>query len=122
MSDTKIEMEREIDFDGFSIEALRDLYRQLPAIIRARETADRAARVERVLEAAKSEGMTRDEIRALKATLSSAGSTKRVRRDGAGAMYRDPGSDATWTGRGRKPAWVKAHEERGGALDELKID
>jgi DNA-binding protein H-NS len=36
--------------------------------------------------------------------------------------YRHPeNSSKTWTGRGRKPSWVIAHIEGGGALEDLAI-
>lgn len=40
----------------------------------------------------------------------------------AGAKFRHP-EDAgkTWSGRGRKPAWVKEWEGQGRSLDELRI-
>ncbi len=36
--------------------------------------------------------------------------------------YKDPISGQTWSGRGRPPAWVLAHEQNGGKRDELLID
>jgi len=111
-----------IDIDGLSLEELRDLYRQLPDVIRARESAERAARVERVLAAAKAEGMNRDEIRALRATLTARDKGKRSRKESISAMYRDPKTGATWSGKGRKPAWIKAHDEKHGSLDALRIE
>lgn len=36
--------------------------------------------------------------------------------------YQDPESGQTWSGRGRPPAWVLAHEKKGGKREELLID
>ena len=40
---------------------------------------------------------------------------------GAGPKYRDPASGSTWTGRGRRPAWVVALEASGKSLDSCRI-
>ena len=37
------------------------------------------------------------------------------------AKYRDPVSGKTWSGRGRRPAWVVAAEAEGKNLDAFKI-
>lgn len=42
-------------------------------------------------------------------------------KGGAAAKYRDPVSGKTWSGRGRRPAWVAALEASGKSLDSCKI-
>ena len=37
------------------------------------------------------------------------------------AKYRDPKSGATWTGKGRLPAWAQSHKAAGRDLAELAI-
>lgn len=37
------------------------------------------------------------------------------------AKYRDPASGKTWSGRGRRPAWVVALEGQGKSLESCKI-
>jgi DNA-binding protein H-NS len=37
------------------------------------------------------------------------------------AKYRDPASGKTWSGRGRRPAWVVAMEAEGKSLDSCRI-
>lgn len=37
------------------------------------------------------------------------------------AKYRDPVSGKTWSGRGRRPAWVVALEAAGKSLDSVKV-
>lgn len=37
------------------------------------------------------------------------------------AKYRDPVSGKTWSGRGRRPAWVMALEAAGKSLDSVKV-
>ncbi|MCC5809295.1 MAG: H-NS histone family protein [Ectothiorhodospiraceae bacterium] len=43
-------------------------------------------------------------------------------KQGAGMRYRHP-DDPTkgWSGRGRKPAWIKEWEGKGRSLDDLKV-
>ncbi len=37
------------------------------------------------------------------------------------AKYRDPASGKTWSGRGRRPAWVLDLEKQGKSLDSCRI-
>lgn len=47
---------------------------------------------------------------------------KRGKKNSAPARYVNPANPGqTWTGRGRRPAWVAAHLDAGGSLDDLKI-
>ena len=43
------------------------------------------------------------------------------RKVGGQAKYRDPNSGATWTGKGRLPAWALSHKSAGRDLSELAI-
>lgn len=46
----------------------------------------------------------------------------RARADSVGqARYRDPASGKTWTGRGRRPAWVVDLEAQGRSVEEYRI-
>ena len=46
---------------------------------------------------------------------------KAKQRGSAGAKYRDPASGKTWSGRGRRPAWVAVIEGQGKNLEDCKI-
>jgi DNA-binding protein H-NS len=46
---------------------------------------------------------------------------KKVRGSSLGAKYRDPASGKTWSGRGRRPAWVAVLEAEGKSLESCKI-
>ena len=46
---------------------------------------------------------------------------KAARKASGQAKYRDPASGATWTGKGRLPAWAQAHKAAGRDLAELAI-
>ena len=53
---------------------------------------------------------------------SSKGRTKGSKPRSRGeAKYRDPESGKTWTGKGRQPAWVRAHVETGGKVEDFAI-
>ena len=45
----------------------------------------------------------------------------RIRPTVGKARYRDPATGATWTGKGRKPAWVHEHLRHGGVMDQVAI-
>lgn len=49
------------------------------------------------------------------------GAAKGKSRGIVAAKYRDPVSGKTWTGRGRRPAWVVDLEAAGKKLDDCKI-
>ncbi len=53
--------------------------------------------------------------------FTSRGATKGKSRGIVAAKYRDPVSGKTWTGRGRRPAWVVDLEANGKKLDDCKI-
>lgn len=35
--------------------------------------------------------------------------------------YRDPATGKTWSGRGRAPKWIAAHEDKGGSREDFAI-
>ena len=45
---------------------------------------------------------------------------KTAKRGSVAAKYRDPVSGKTWTGRGRRPAWVADLEAQGKNLDDFR--
>ncbi|MEW5786904.1 MAG: H-NS histone family protein [Pseudomonadota bacterium] len=50
------------------------------------------------------------------------GKSSKMRTRSVGtAKYRDPASGKTWTGRGRRPAWVVDLEAQGKSLESCKI-
>ena len=54
-------------------------------------------------------------------SLSDLTGTAKVKKASA-PKYRNPNdSDQTWTGRGRTPLWMKAHEAAGGSRDDTLI-
>lgn len=56
------------------------------------------------------------------ADLGFGGRVAKARSKGSvAAKYRDPASGKTWSGRGRRPAWVMALEAEGKSLDSCKV-
>ena len=45
----------------------------------------------------------------------------RIRPTVGKPRYRDPATGATWTGKGRKPAWVHEYLNRGGEMYQVAI-
>lgn len=56
------------------------------------------------------------------AKTAKAGNAKAAKpRKPVAAKYRDPESKATWSGRGRVPRWLAAHEAAGRAREEFAV-
>ncbi len=74
--------------------------------------------MEKLLKLAEKEGISVSELRA-------AGRKSPARKKAAAKVkpkYRNPQDPSmTWSGRGRKPAWVQAHLDQGGKLEDLAI-
>ncbi|TWI28218.1 H-NS family nucleoid-associated regulatory protein [Paracoccus sulfuroxidans] len=105
-------MSQSIDLTAMTLSELQALQKQVARQIETYE----AQRVQKALaaatEAAKEHGF------ALKELLDAAATGKRT----VAAKYADPDDPSrTWTGRGRKPAWVQARLEKGASLDDLAI-
>ncbi len=98
-----------MDLDSYSLNDLKHLKKQIDkAIDTFEERALENARLE-LEEHAKSLGYTLDQLTQAK--------PKKV-----AAKYRDPNdSSQTWTGRGRKPAWVVDQLNSGRTLKDLLI-
>ncbi len=70
---------------------------------------------------AEKEGISLDRLLAAKTTKKTP--VKKTRRGGKVApKYRNPANKSeTWSGRGRKPAWVRAILDQGGKLEDIAI-
>lgn len=112
-----------IDLSGASIPELRELAGKIQAEIARRVDEEKATLRAEFENRAKASGFTLSEI--LPGTAEKKGKGGGKGR-GSGIIppkYRNPSNPAeTWTGRGRSPAWVKAHTEKGGSLENLLIE
>lgn len=78
----------------------------------------RALAAEAITKVAREAGLGPEDVAAIVERKPAA---SRPRRGVLAPKYRDPVSGRTWSGKGRKPAWVHEHIERGGSLDELAV-
>jgi DNA-binding protein H-NS len=91
---------------------LLNLREAVDAEIKARQAEERAKAKKQILELAKTFNISVEDV----LSKGVAG------RKPVEAKYRHPGdSSLTWTGRGRKPAWVQSLLDQGKSLDDLLI-
>lgn len=107
-----------IDLSKLSIEELENLARDAQAEIAARKEAERERVLQQMRELAGTLGMTlEDVVRMEKRSGGGAGGG-----GGVQAKYRHPDNPAlTWSGRGKRPAWVAEALASGKSLEELTV-
>lgn len=89
-----------------SLDELKALRAEIDAELRKREVKERAEARKKIQEMAAHHGIDLAAI---------AGTAK--------AKYRHPEAPSrTWTGKGRKPAWVQEHLAKGGSLEDLAAE
>lgn len=98
--------------DQLDLAALRALLALIDAELDARRAQDVAAARERIVALAAYAGLQAADFAPATQTLP----TFAAQRYQSGTS-----PNFTWSGRGRKPAWVLAHLAQGGALDDLLI-
>ncbi|RQO73164.1 KorB protein [Aquitalea sp. FJL05] len=102
-----------MELSNLNFTELQDLLKSVDAEISRRETEEKANAKKQILELAKSFGLSLDDV------LSKATTTVRKPVE---AKYKNPNDESqTWTGRGRKPAWVQAQLDEGFSLEDLAI-
>lgn len=102
-----------MELSNLSLAELQELLKTVDAEIGRRETEEKANAKKQILQLAKSYGLSLDEV------LSKATATTRKPVE---AKYKNPNDESqTWTGRGRKPAWVQAQLDEGFSLGDLAI-
>ena len=104
----------QIDLDSMSLADLKQLQKQV------------ARAIEEFSEREKAKALAALEARAREMGFSLAeltGGTRRGPKKGAGVpKYRNPDNSAmTWTGKGRRPDWVRAALDAGKSLEDLAI-
>ena len=104
-----------IDLSKLSIEELENLAKDVQTELSSRKEAERERVLAQMRELAGSLGLTLEDV-------------VRMERGGKGApssvkpKYRNPeNSEQTWTGRGKRPAWVNEALEKGKQLEDLAI-
>jgi DNA-binding protein H-NS len=104
-----------IDLSNHSLSLLRALQQQVEDEIKKRQKDEVAEVQKRILDLAKSVGMTVEQIMA--------GTQNRKPTKTATVRYQHPDQpELQWTGRGRKPHWIQEYLNASGkALDSLLI-
>ena len=100
----------------FSVEELETLERNVQVAKATVEKRKRAEAVEAAEKAVQAFGLSLGDILAPKET-----GTKKVKLPGVPKYANPADKTQTWTGKGRKPAWVNEHLEAGKPLEDLEI-
>lgn len=100
-----------VDLSKLSLEELQTLARDIETEIVTRREADRERVLSQMRELAASLGLTLEEV------------VKGERNRGTiAAKYRHPANPAlTWSGRGKRPAWVNEALAGGMSMDDLAV-
>lgn len=107
-----------MDLSKLSLAELQQLVKDLPAEIKRRQESERAAVIAEMRTLAVNRGFNFDD---LVGGAASPTPGKKTRKPVA-MKYRHPqDSSLTWTGRGRKPAWVAQWVAGGKALKDLAV-
>jgi len=103
----------EINLYDYSIPELHALARDIDGELSRRGDVERKRILAQMKELAASVDMSLDEFIAYSSSKKTKGAPK----------YQNPANPRqTWTGRGKRPGWIKAVLEQGGALEDMLIE
>ena len=106
----------DIDLSQLSAAELEQLQKEAANRLERVREEERQAVFAKIEDLAKSLGLSRADL------VAHYGAKRRATGKKAAPKYRNLNDSAqTWTGRGRKPAWVTEHLAKGGTLDQLAI-
>lgn len=101
-----------LELEGLSLAELRQLQVAIPRELQKRKEAERKAIIEEIREIAKANGYSLNDLFA----------AEQHGRQKLPPAYRHPSdSELTWSGRGRKPAWLVTLIEAGGKLGDFAV-
>lgn len=104
-----------MDLSNYNSQQLRDLQTEIDRELKKRRRDDVRQAQRELRNVAERFGFNLNELVA--GQPAAAGSSKGV------VKFRHPGDEnKTWSGRGRKPGWIKEWEAQGRPLDELRVD
>lgn len=116
------------DYSSWSVDKLNKEIQKIQKFIKTKESRDKKAALAKLVSVARKSGFELHELvgtenhRKTKTPAASAFATKSKKRGKVAPKYRNPSdSSETWTGRGRKPLWVRSLIESGGVLDDVTI-
>ncbi len=108
-----------IDLDAHSLADLKELQKDLDLAIDRAEKRERKEALEKLEEQARDMGFTLSELLSMK---EGGGRKTGKPRAPAEPKYRHPEDPSiTWTGRGRKPNWIKERLEKGQPIEDFLI-
>jgi DNA-binding protein H-NS len=103
-----------VDLDSLSLKELRQLEKEVSAAIAEFNDREKRKKIAEAQAFIRELGLSAADLADL--------AGKRGKKTVGSAKYANPADRSqTWTGRGRKPAWVSAHLAAGGSLDALAI-
>lgn len=103
-----------MELGSMSVEQLQRLQASVADELKKREKSQKRDALKKIRELAEASGFTLEQLLDAKAG--------RAPRAKGVARYRNPAdASQTWTGRGRKPAWVLAWLAAGKSIDKLAI-
>lgn len=109
-----------MDISKLSLKELQELLVVIPEEIKSRKAQEKKAALKEIAELAAKRGFKLEEL--IGQTSEKAAATNIGTRKPAKIKYRNPADpQQTWTGRGKKPAWVAAWLNQGKSLDDLKV-
>ncbi|MBQ5946833.1 H-NS family nucleoid-associated regulatory protein [Massilia sp. ST3] len=113
-----------IDLSSYNLGELKGLQFEVEKQIKARQQDEVKKAREQILALTKNLGVSVDELlstKSAKAGKSGKSGKGKAKAAGEGGQYRNPAdASQTWTGRGRRPAWVAEALAGGKTLDQLK--
>ena len=103
----------EINLYSYSMSELQALARDIEVELRRRGDEERKRVLVQMKDLAASVDMTLDDFIAYSSSKKTKGEPK----------YQNPDNPRqTWTGRGKRPSWIKAVLEQGGSLEDMLIE
>lgn len=104
-----------IDLTELSLPQLTALQQQVAAEIPRRLQSERKKAIDELKQLALARGFDLHDL------LGAVENKGKGKRGPAPVKYRSKDGLQTWSGRGRTPAWIKAHLEQGGQLETLAV-
>lgn len=107
-----------MDLSKLKIPELQDLRRKIDKEIAGRRKGEQKKAKQELKAVAEKFGFALSEL-----VGNGSGAGASGKRRSATVRFRHPEDPKkTWSGRGRKPVWIKEWEARGGSLDDLRVE
>ncbi|MDR9432751.1 MAG: H-NS histone family protein [Spiribacter sp.] len=103
-----------MDFSNYTTGQLNELKKDIDKEISARRKDDAKKAQQELKSVAERYGFTLSDL--------VAGQSKKTRSQTKVRFQHPSDASKTWSGRGRKPMWVKEYEASGRSLEELRVD